>query len=91
MNGSDWQFLANIPRDALAVIPDGVEFVRTSELVESMAESFPQRWTGQSAWGRELTVQRFGRYMATVHGIRSTKNNLDQRGYRVSELRRVAL
>lgn len=67
--------------DILAVWPEDAPFFRTVDLVEALAEYAPARWSQASCYGRELTVQRMGRYLSRELDIWATKNHLDERGY----------
>ena len=70
-----------VEADILAVWPTGAYFMKSADLIELMIEYAPQRWSDASCYGRELTAQRMGRYLAQELGIRSTKNSDDGRGY----------
>lgn len=73
--------LEGVEEDLLAIWPTGDEFASSSMLVSRLIEAFPEVWSADSCYGRDLTVQRLGRYLARERGRRSTKNSQDLRGY----------
>lgn len=75
--------------DIRAVAPDS-SFVPTDELVAALIEHNPSQWSADNHYGRDLTAQRMGRLLANHHGIRSTRNHKDKRGYCLSVFKDVA-
>ena len=50
---------------------DGTPFVPTVVLVEDLVAAHPTVWGRDSAYGKDLTVQRFGRMLATSYKVNS--------------------
>jgi hypothetical protein len=59
---------------------DGEPFLTSHVLVHRLIAANADYWSGSSAYGRDLSVQRLGRLLAQVK-IRASKNSNDQRGY----------
>lgn len=76
--------------DLIQVWPAGCDFARTKELLVLLAEMYPARWSESSCFGRELTAQRLGRYLAHECGVFSRKNSKGHRGYCLPEIEEVA-
>lgn len=55
-------------------------FLNSHELVRRLTGGNADYWSGSSAYGRELSVQRLGRLLALIK-IRASKNPSGQRGY----------
>jgi len=60
-------------------------FITANGAVGRLIRENPDYWGASSSYGRDLTVQRFGRILAQVK-IRSSKNERDQRGYYRNQL-----
>lgn len=73
--------LEGIETDLLRVWPEGDQFQGSRTLVEALIDTFPEAWSEESCYGRALTVQRLGRYLARSKGLLSQKNAQDVRGY----------
>lgn len=75
-------------RHLAEVWPEGAEFTATTELVAVLIATHPEAWSASSPYGRDLTVQRFGRMLATHFKLNSTRQHLktDPRGYFLSAL-----
>lgn len=71
----------------LATVWPVSEFAATTVLVADLAVAHPEVWGESSRYGRALTVQRFGRMLATSFKVNST-HSLDKtrRGYRRTDL-----
>ncbi len=67
-------------QDLLLVWPEGDEFVKSSILVARLINHNPEQWGDQSAYGKALTVQRFGRMLSQGAKIHSGKRD-GERGY----------
>ncbi len=64
------------------VWPSGATFVPTNELARLLIKEFPEAWGPDSSYGKALTVQRFGRMLATSYKINSGRQSADgPRGY----------
>jgi len=64
-------------------------FKPTKQLVGAVIEVNPAMWGAGSGYGRELTVQRFGRMLVQSTKIHSRKNHEDKRGYLRADFSRV--
>lgn len=70
----------------VAAWPQGKEFLHSEQLAKILVSEHPEVWGRESAYGKDLTVQRLGRLLANAFNIRvapedrSDKNS--QRGYR---------
>lgn len=74
-------------RPAVAVLkhlhdlwPAGEPFMPTANLVSSLVSHHPDEWGHASPFGKALTVQRFGRMLATAYSLNSAR--LDRTGPR---------
>lgn len=67
-------------KDLHRVWPQETRFRRTEDLVSSLIGVNPDYWGEFSAYGRALTVQRFGRLVITGSKVRARKVN-GERGY----------
>lgn len=68
--------------DDLFTVWDNAEgFLPTKVLVSRLVSHNPQMWGMGSAFGRDLTVQRFGRLVSQASKVHSSKNSADVRGY----------
>lgn len=76
--------------DVIAVWPEGCAFARTEKLLILLREQYPDRWSESSCFGRDLTAQRLGRYLAHECGVFSRKNSKGHRGYCLPELEALA-
>lgn len=66
----------------LELWPDSTSFMPTSDLVSELVTRHPEAWGGESAYGRALTAQRFGRMLATNYKINSSRESrTGPRGY----------
>ncbi len=64
------------------VWPATASFVPTTDLVSWLIAQHPAAWSSESPYGRNLTVQRFGRMLATGYKINSSRQTKDgPRGY----------
>ena len=73
--------MEGVEADLLSVWPEIDEFQSSRALVDALADAFPEVWSDESCYGRALTVQRLGRYLARSKGLLSHKNSKDVRGY----------
>ena len=71
--------------------PTGETFVSTTTLVDTLALTYPEMWGDQSTYGKALTVQRFGRMLATAYKVNSRQrpDGNRARGYHVADLSSV--
>lgn len=67
--------------DLFAVWDEGEPFVPTKVLVSRLIAHNSSMWGQSSGYGRELTVQRFGRLVVQASKVHSSKNSQDVRGY----------
>ncbi|TFC71405.1 DUF3631 domain-containing protein [Cryobacterium sp. TMS1-20-1] len=73
-------------RDVYAAWPDSLQFIPTVELVERLIHHNPQMWSSESTFGKDLTVQRFGRMMVTKFKLHSERQGDSARGYHRSTI-----
>lgn len=68
--------------------PTGATFVPTVTLVNDLIATYPHIWGKDSAYTKDLTVQRFGRMMATAYKVNSWQrpDGNRERGYTVASL-----
>lgn len=67
--------------DLFTVWDDAEPFIPTKVLVSRLIAHNPHMWGPSSGYGRELTVQRFGRLIVQASKVHSSKNSQDVRGY----------
>jgi hypothetical protein len=67
--------------DLFTVWDESEPFVPTKVLVSRLVDRNSQMWGSSSGYGRELTVQRFGRLIVQASKVHSSKNAQDVRGY----------
>lgn len=75
--------------DLRAVWPDGSAFAHTEDLITWLVERFPERWSASSHFGRDLTPQRMGRYLAQQHGVQSGRDHTAHRGYCLADMEEI--
>ena len=65
--------------------PDGADFWRTTDLVETLVREHPEAWGDDSPYGKALTAQRLGRMLVNYYGVRSSRQDTAEksspRGY----------
>lgn len=69
--------------------PEGKAFMPTTDLVGELIRRFPDVWGFTSSYGSDLTVQRFGRMLATNYKVNSTyptPSHTGKKGYRARDL-----
>lgn len=73
------------------VWPTEEMFVPTTALVSMLVAAYPEMWGEESSYRKELTVQRFGRMLATSYKVNSHRqpDGDRARGYLASDLRSV--
>lgn len=64
----------------LAAVWGADQFVPTEDLVKRLINHSPDQWGVNSPYGKALTMQRFGRMLASAYKVNSGKLN-DKRGY----------
>lgn len=65
------------------------EFLPTSHIVSELISEHYDRWGSGSQFGKDLTLQRFGRMLVKNFSIRSGKDSQDVRGYHKALFRNV--
>lgn len=74
-------------RHLAEVWPDDHTFCPSQHLVELLVREHPSAWSEESSYGRRLTVQRFGRMLATSYKLNSGRERKDgPRGYYLNSL-----
>jgi hypothetical protein len=76
--------LAAVLLEDIKAVAGADSFIPTDELLAAVIEHNPAQWSASNHYGRDLTAQRMGRLLANHHGIRSTRNHKDKRGYCIS-------
>lgn len=75
-------------RHVADVWPEGEAFVPTAQLVGALVATWPQVWSVESAYGKDLTAQRFGRMLAAGYKVHSRQDPDPPRtrGYALADL-----
>jgi hypothetical protein len=79
--------MSNLPpavillQDIAKIWPAEQTFIPSSRLVEQLVAHNPNIWGQFSNYGKELTVQRFGRMLVQAFKIHSTRQGDSKRGY----------
>jgi hypothetical protein len=68
-------------QDISKIWPDGRVFIASTSLVAELVQHNPHMWGQMSNYGKELTVQRFGRMLVQAFKIHSTRQGDSRRGY----------
>jgi hypothetical protein len=74
-----------IARDLYKVFDTGQDAIPTSQIVKSLIKISPEHWSSLSHYGKDLTVQRFGRIISGAYGISSLRLSENSRGYRSTQ------
>lgn len=60
--------------------PEGESFASSTALVDQLIVTYPEMWGDTSPYGRDLTVQRFGRMLSNYFKVNSVQKSTGDRG-----------
>lgn len=87
----DLQLSVNLQlaKDLFAVFGTEPGFIPTVQLVARLIRHNPDQWSSSSFYGKDLTLQRFGRILSNAYGLNSIRIGDSARGYYSDQFKRI--